>query len=198
LERLKRPFVFGFFVKEVLESSLGDDVKYKTARKGWRSIDVNRDGGIPAYLFKTVNYLLSREGFKHEYFDTLIRISLSLPDPFRAHLTVMSNEIGDVEVLFDYVLGLGELTADEKICFLAAVLKLRDINENMRLRLYEKFLRSDHIPFSHRLELCRNAVDSNTLQYFLDKLKPYMPAKLNMGLFKVPPTPTTHKHPHTH
>jgi hypothetical protein len=187
LERLKRPFVFGFFVKEVLESSLEDDVKYKTAREGWRSIDVNRDEGIPAYLFKTVNYLLSREGFKREYFDTLIRISLSLPDLFRANFTVMSDEISDVEALFDYVLGLGELTVDEKICFLAAVLKLRDIKENVRLRIYEKFLRSDYIPFSDRLELCRNAADSNTLQYFLERLKPYMPAELSIGPFKVPP-----------
>jgi hypothetical protein len=187
LERLKRPFVFGFFVKEVLESNLGDDVKYKTAREGWRSIDINIDEGIPAYLFKTINYLLGREGFKREYLDTLIGISLSLPDPFIANFTVMSDEISDVEALFDYVLSLGELTADDKISFLAAILILRDIRENVRLRIYESFLRSDHIPFSHRLELCRNAADSNTLQYFLERLKPYLPAKLYIGPFEVPP-----------
>jgi hypothetical protein len=187
LERLKRPFVFGFFVKEVLESNLGDDVKYKAAREGWRSIDIDRDEGIPAYLFKIVNYLLGREGFKREYLDTMIRMSLSLPDPFIANFTVMSDEISDVEALFDYVLGLGELTVDDKICFLAAILILRDIGENVRLRFYERFLRSDHIPFTHRLELCRNAADSNTLQYFLERLKPYLPAKLNIGPFEVPP-----------
>jgi hypothetical protein len=163
LERLKRPFVFGFFVKEVLESNLGDDVKYKAVREGWRSIDIDRDEGIPAYLFKIVNYLLGREGFKREYLDTLIRISLSLPDPFIANFTVMSDEIRDVEALFDYVVSCGELTADDKISFLAVILMLRDIREDVRLRIYERFLRSDQIPFTHRLELCRNAADSNTL-----------------------------------
>jgi len=64
---------------------------------------------------------------------------------------------------------------------------LRDIGENVRLRFYERFLRSDQIPFTHRLELCRNAADSNTLQYFLERLKPYLPAKLNIGPFEVPP-----------
>jgi hypothetical protein len=187
LERLKRPFVFGFFVKEVLESNLGDDVKYKAAGEVWRSIDIDRDEGIPAYLFKIVNYLLGREGFKREYLDTLIRISLSLPDPFIANFTVMRDEIRDVEALFDYVVSCGELTADDKIYFLAAILMLRDIRESVRLRIYESFLRSDHIPFTNRLELCRNAADSNTLQYFLERLKPYLPAKLNIGPFEVPP-----------
>jgi hypothetical protein len=56
----------------------------------------------------------------------------------------MSDEIGDVEALFDYVLSRGEITADDKICFLAAVLMLRDIIEGVRLRLYERFLRNDH------------------------------------------------------
>jgi hypothetical protein len=37
------------------------------------------------------------------------------------------------------------------------------------------------------LELCRNAADSNTLQYFLERLKPYLTAKLNIGPFEVPP-----------
>jgi hypothetical protein len=132
-----------FFVKEVLESNLGDDVRYKAAREGWRSIDIERDEGIPAYLFKIVNYLLGREGFKREYLDTLIRISLSLPDPFIANFTVMRDEIGDVEALFDYVVSCGELTADDKISFLAVILMLRDIRENVRLRFYERFLRSD-------------------------------------------------------
>jgi hypothetical protein len=62
LKRLKRPFVFGFFVKEVLESELKDDVKYKAALESWRSINLYQDEGVPAYLIKTINFLLNKEG----------------------------------------------------------------------------------------------------------------------------------------
>jgi|GEM_PF-2677690 len=186
LERLKRPFVFGFFVKEVLESRVKEDVKYKAALESLRSIDLHREEGIPAYLVKTVNFLLSKEGFNRVYFDTLIRLCLAFPDPFGANLRVMSDELEDVEDLFNYVASYDEVTVDDKIAFLAAILILRDVSENFRLRLYERFLRSERIPLSIRVELCNQAADLNIVEYLKDKLKPYLPGDLHIGPFKIP------------
>jgi len=187
LKRLKRPFVFGFFVKEVLESELKDDVKYKAALESWRSINLYQDEGVPAYLIKTINFLLNKEGFNHIYFETLIKLCLALPNLFEACLKVMSDELSDVEDLFNYVMSCKEVTVDDKIAFLAAILNLRDINEVARLKLYEKFLRSEHIPFNDKMELCKHAADLNLAKYLKNKLKPYLPDDQDTGLFDVPP-----------
>jgi len=61
--------------------------------------------------------------------------------------------------------------SDDKI----AILSLRDINEAVKLRLYEKSPRSGQIPFNDRMELCKHAADLNIVEYLENKLKQYLP-----------------------
>lgn len=69
----------------------------------------------------------------------MIKLSLSFFDLLGPGLMVMDDELKDVEDLFNYVMSYEGLTVDDKVAFLAALLSLRDINEGVKLQLYEKF-----------------------------------------------------------
>jgi len=173
LERLERPFVFGFFVKAVLKSELEDEIKRKAALECWNSIDPAREEGVPAYLFRTLSFLLETEGFNQ---DRLLHlVDLCLRPLFYTQITTLEDEPEDVEGLFDYVTGRAETADDVKLAFLAAVLSLRYVSPNFKLKLYDRFLRDEGIHLAIREELCLNAADGGIEDYLKDRLRPYLP-----------------------
>ena len=173
LERLERPFVFGFFVKAVLASELEDEIKRKAALECWNSIDPAREEGVPAYLFRTLSFLLETEGFNQDRI--LHMVDLCLRPLSYSQITTLEDELGDVEKLFDMVTGRVETPDDVKLAFLAAVLCLRNISPNFKLKLYDRFLRDEEIHLTIREELCLNAADGEIEEYLKDRLKPYLP-----------------------
>jgi len=173
IERLERPFVFGFFVKEVLGSKLEEGVKFAVAQEGWSSIDPSREEGVPAYLFRTLSFLLETEGFDRDR--VLLLVDLCLRPFFYSQVTTMEDELGDVEELFDYVLGRAEVADDFKLALLAAVLCLRDVSKNFKLRLYDRFLRDEGMAFETRRELCLSAADADMEDYLKNRIRPYLP-----------------------
>ena len=173
LERLERPFVFGFFVKAVLTSELECEYKRKAALECWNSIDPAREAGVPAYLFRTLSFLLEAEGFNQDRI--LHMVDLCLNPLFYPQITTMEDELKDVEDLFDYVTGRAETPDDVKLAFLAAVLSLRNVSPNFKLKLYDRFLRDEGIHLAIREELCLNAADGEIEDYLKDRLRPYLP-----------------------
>lgn len=173
LERLERPFVFGFFVKAVLTSELEDEIKRKAALECWNIIDPDREEGVPAYLFRTLSFLHETEGYNQDRI--LHMVDLCLKPLFYSQITTMEDELKDVEDLFDYVTGRAETPDDVKLAFLAAVLSLRYVSPNFKLRLYDRFLRDEGIHLAIREELCLNAADGGIEDYLKDRLRPYLP-----------------------
>jgi len=179
LERLKRPFVFGFLVKEILDSDLSDEVKERAALESIESINTDAEfEWVPAYLFKAINFLLKRRGFERRYFEILVRFGLALSyGVFYPHVSVMSDEMGDVKEVFNFMLGADGLSPEEKIAFLTAVLTHSHINENLKLKLYDEFLRSDRVPMDLKKELCASAADDRYMEYAGEKTKPFLTGK---------------------
>ena len=173
LERLERPFVFGFFVKAVLTSELEDEIKREVALECWNSTDPAREEGVPAYLFRTLNFLHETEGFNLDRI--FLIVDLCLKPLFYSRITTMEDELKDVEDLFDYVTGHAETSDDVKLAFLAAVLSLRYVSPNFKLKLYDRFLRDEGIHLAIREELCLNAADGGIEDYLKDRLRPYLP-----------------------
>ena len=173
LERLERPFVFGFFVRAVLTSELEDGIKRKAALECWSSIDPAGEEGVPAYLFRTLSFLLEAEGFNQDRI--LHMVDLCLKPLFYSQITTMEDELKDVEDLFDYVTGRAETAGDIKLAFLAAVLSLRYVTPNFKLKLYDRFLRDEGIHLAIREELCLSAADGGIEDYLKDRLRPYLP-----------------------
>ena len=173
IERLDRIFVFGFFVREVNGSKMEEGVKHKVALEGWHSIDPSEEEGVPAYLFGTLNFLLKTEGFNRDRI--LLIIDLCLRPPFYSQVTTMEDELEDIEELFNYVMGRVEVPGDVKLAFLAAVLSLRNISPNFKLKLYERFLRDEGIHLAIRKELCLHAADAEIADYLRGRLGPYLP-----------------------
>ena len=172
IERLERPFVFGFFLREVIESSLDGGIKNATALECWNSIDPTREQGVPAYLFRTLSFLLETEGFNQGRILRLV--DLCLRPLFYSQVTTLEDELEDVEELFDYVMGRVE-DDDVKLAFLATVLSLRDVSPNFKLKLYDRFLGDEGIRLSIREELCFNAADGKIEEYLKERLRPYLP-----------------------
>ena len=173
LERLERPFVFGFFVRAVLTSELEDEIKRKAALECWNSIDPTREEGVPAYLFRTLSFLLETEGFNQDRI--LHLVDLCLRPLFYSQIITMEDELEDVEELFDMVTGREETPDDVKLAFLAAVLSLRYVSPNFKLKLYNRFLRDEGIHLAIREELCLNAADGEIEEYLKDRLRSYLP-----------------------
>ena len=173
LERLERPFVFGFFVKAVLTSELEDEIKREVALECWNSTDPAREEGVPAYLFRTLNFLHETEGFNLDRM--FLMVDLCLKPLFYSQVTTLEDELEDVEGLFDYVMGRVEIPDDAKLAFLAAVLSLRNVSPNFKLRLYDRFLGNEGIRLTVREELCLNAADGRIEDYLKDRLRTYLP-----------------------
>lgn len=175
-ERLERPFVFGFFVKAVLTSELEDEIKRKAAQECWNSMDPAREEGVPAYLFRIMSFLQETEGFNQ---DRLLHIvDLCLKPLFYSKVTAMEDELKDVEGLFDYVTGHAETPDDIKLAYLAAVLSLRNVTPNFKLKLYDRFLGNETIHLTVREELCLNAAEGRIEDYLKDRLRPYLPEEV--------------------
>ena len=172
IERLERPFVFGFFLREVIESKLDGGIKNAAALECWNSIDPTREQGVPAYLFRTLSFLLETEGFNQGRILRLV--DLCLRPLFYSQVTTLEDELEDVEELFDYVMGRVE-DDDVKLAFLAAVLSLRDVSPNFKLKLYNRFLGDEGIRLPIREELCFNAADGKIEEYLKERLRPYLP-----------------------
>lgn len=171
LERLKRPFVFGFFVKAVLKSDLDELVKRKVALESWDSMDPAEEEGVPAYLFRTLNYLLASEGFNQAL--VLQLIDLCTRPLFYAQVTIIGDESEDIEELFNHVVSRVASPDTLKLAFLAAVLSLRNLSPNFKLKIYDRFLGDEGISQSTREELCFNAAQGVIEEYLKDWLKPY-------------------------
>jgi hypothetical protein len=173
IKRLESPFVFGFFVREVIESDLDGGIKKAAALESWNSIDSTREMGVPAHLFRTLNFLLETEGFSRSRILQLV--DLCLKPPFHSQVTTMEDELDDIEELFDHVMGRVVVRDDVKLAFLAAVLSLRDVSPNFKLKIYDRFLGDEGIRLTIREELCLKAADGEIEEYLKDRLKPYFP-----------------------
>lgn len=173
IERLERPFVFGFFLREVIESNLDGGIKNAVALEYWNSIDPTREQGVPAYLFRTLSFLLETEGFNQGRI--LQFIDLCLRPLSYSQVTTMEDELEDAEELFDYVMGRVEVHDEVKLAFLAAFLSLRDVSPNFKLKFYDRFLGDERIRLPIREELCYNAADGKIEEYLKERLRPYLP-----------------------
>lgn len=169
LQRLKRPFPFGFVIKEILDSDLGDDVKLKAAVKSWKIIDLEAEEGIPSYILKAIKFLIDNAGFNQDYIDFILGAALILNE----HSLVAGDDLRSLEDLFDYVMESSRLDVGDKVVFLLAALSLSRRGSTVQLKLYEKFLKDNHIPFSVRQDFAQHAASLDTMKYLIGKLGEY-------------------------
>ena len=172
VERLERPFVYGFFASRVLKSELGDEVKTAAAHECLESIDITYHEGVPAYLFATVKFLLKKEGHNRDHILTLI--NLGLTPGYSLLLTTMDDEREDIEMLYDLMMGHRESPLNDKIAFLATVLNLRNVSPTFKLKIYDRFLGDPTVPMETRKELCTNAADGRVEAYLGNRLRSYI------------------------
>jgi hypothetical protein len=172
LERLERPFAFGFFVKAVLKSELNEG-KRKAALECWNSIDPDKEEGVPAYLFSTLNFLLETEGYNQ---DLILRmVDLCLRPLSYSQVTTMEDELKDVEGVFNNIIENAETPDGVKLAFLTATLSLRNVTSSLKLKLYDRFLANGTIRLAARKELCLKAADGEIENYLKNRLRPYLP-----------------------
>lgn len=176
--RLEKPFVFGFFVKEVLDSpDVPDGLKDRVAEEAYNNIDFEFEvpDNIPAYLLSILQRILMIKEDGREYnsicrdaFD-LIQIAFDLQPE-----VLTASDDAHVKDLFQRLVEVegGLLDDMEKSLLLGIMLNLEWMSSDLAVSLLKAYLNCKRISTAEKRRMTSSIIDIRySKRFWSDRLK---------------------------